>query len=118
VSIKYKCPYQDTVSAAKIVLNYGATNVAPTQKDKPLLSSKRRPHLQTQKWSWKEQKLSYDSRRGPKPTTTVLARANSNLLLWYDLRIRWGYSDTQTAILSHKPPFIFSRERKKAKNKS
>jgi hypothetical protein len=39
--------------------NYGATNVAPTQEDKPLLSSKRRPHVQTRKRSWKEHELGH-----------------------------------------------------------
>jgi hypothetical protein len=31
-------------------LNYSAANVAPTQKDQPLFSSKRRPHFETHKW--------------------------------------------------------------------
>jgi hypothetical protein len=61
---------------------YGATNVAPTQKDKPLLSSKRRPHFQTHKGPWNEHKLGHVSRWGPKRKTTVLARASSNLLDW------------------------------------
>jgi hypothetical protein len=56
------------------VLNYGATNVAPTQKDQPLLLSKRRPHFHTYKWSWNDKKFVHESRRGPKPRITELAR--------------------------------------------
>jgi hypothetical protein len=63
------------VSAGALVRNCCATNMAPTQKDKPLLSSKRRPHFQTHKRSWNERKLGHASRRVSKPTTTVLARA-------------------------------------------
>jgi hypothetical protein len=70
------------MSAGVLIRNYGATNVAPTQKDKPLLSLERRPHLQTHKRSWNERKLVHGSRRSPKPRTTVLARASSNLLLY------------------------------------
>jgi hypothetical protein len=47
------------VSAGTLVLNYGPKNVAPTQKDQALLSSKRRPNLKTNValerkyiWSW------------------------------------------------------------------
>jgi hypothetical protein len=40
------------VSADTLLLNYGTTNVAPTQKDEPHLSSNRRLRLQTHKWSW------------------------------------------------------------------
>jgi hypothetical protein len=40
-----------------LVLKYGATNVEPTQKDQPLLSSKRRPNFHTHKCCWKEQNL-------------------------------------------------------------
>jgi hypothetical protein len=36
------------MSAGTLVWSYDATNVAPTQKDKPLLSSKNRPNFQTQ----------------------------------------------------------------------
>jgi hypothetical protein len=68
------------VSAGTLVRNYGATNLAPTQKDKPLLSSKRRPHFKTRKRSWNEQKFGHGSRGGPKPRTTVLARTSSNIL--------------------------------------
>jgi hypothetical protein len=42
-------------SAGTLVQNYGATNVAPTQKDKPLLSSKRGTHFQTRKRSWNQE---------------------------------------------------------------
>jgi hypothetical protein len=68
------------VSVGTLVLNYGATNVAPTQKDEPLLSSKRRHHFETHKRSWKEQNFGHGSRRGPKPRTVVLAKASSNLM--------------------------------------
>jgi hypothetical protein len=50
------------VSAGIFVLNYGATNVTFTQKDRPFLSSKRRPHFQTYKWPWNEQKFGHGSR--------------------------------------------------------
>jgi hypothetical protein len=40
-----------TLDAGRLVLNYGATNVAPTHKDQPLLSSNTRSHFQTHKWS-------------------------------------------------------------------
>jgi hypothetical protein len=48
---------------------------------RPLLSSKRRTHFETSKWSWKEQKYGRGSRRGPKPRMIVLAKAISKLLL-------------------------------------
>jgi hypothetical protein len=66
------------VSAGTPVRNYGATNVAPTQKDRPLLTSKTSPHFQTNKRSWNKYILGHGSRRGAKPRTTVLARATSN----------------------------------------
>jgi hypothetical protein len=65
------------VSADKLVLNYSATNVAPTPKDQPLLLSKRRLHFKTNKWSWKEQKYVHASQ----PRMNVLAKASSKLLL-------------------------------------
>jgi hypothetical protein len=49
------------MSVGTVVQNYGATDVAPTQKDKPLLSSKRRPHFQTHKLSWNEHELGHGS---------------------------------------------------------
>jgi hypothetical protein len=52
------------------------------QEDKTFLLTKTRPHLQTQKLSWNKYKLDHESRRGPKPTMTVQARAISNLLDW------------------------------------
>jgi hypothetical protein len=76
VSVSYTCPYLGAVC----VRNYGATNLVPTQKGQPLLSSKRGPHFQTHKRSWNEHKLGHIFRRGPKQGTTVLARANSNLM--------------------------------------
>jgi hypothetical protein len=68
---------------------YGTTNVAPTQKDQPLLSSKRWPYLQTRTWSWNEQKFGHKSTRGPKPGTTVLTRTSSNLLICYAMHVVW-----------------------------
>jgi hypothetical protein len=68
------------VSAGALVLSYGATNVAPTQKDRPLLSWMRRPHVETHQRSWNEHKFFHGLRRGPKPRTTVLARVSRNLL--------------------------------------
>jgi hypothetical protein len=70
------------VSAGTLVRNYGATNMEPTQKDKPLLPSKRRPHFQTYKRSWSENKLGHVSRREPKPRTIVPERTSSKLLDW------------------------------------
>jgi hypothetical protein len=61
--------------------------VAPTQEDQPLLSSKRRPHFQTHRWSWNEQQFGHESRRDPKPRITGLARAGSNLLLCYAIHL-------------------------------
>jgi hypothetical protein len=40
------------VTADTFMLNYGATNMAPTHRDQPILSSKKRSHLQTHKRSW------------------------------------------------------------------
>jgi hypothetical protein len=51
------------VSVGTLVLNCGATNATPTQKHKHLLSSKRRPHFQTHKWSCNEQNFDNESRR-------------------------------------------------------
>jgi hypothetical protein len=47
------------VNAGTLVVNYGAMNVAPTQKDQHLLLSKRKPHLLTLQWSWSEQKFGH-----------------------------------------------------------
>jgi hypothetical protein len=73
----------------------------------PLPSSKRRLYFKTRKslektkiWSWVW--------RGPKPKTTLLARASSNLLDWTfrnwkgDTQTDWH---THTTRWSHKPPF-------------
>jgi hypothetical protein len=70
------------VSAGTLALNYGATKMAPTQKDQPLLSLDRRPHFETHKRSWNEHKLDHGFRRVSKPRMTVLARTSSNLLDW------------------------------------
>jgi hypothetical protein len=51
------------VSAGTPVRNYGATNVVPTQKDKPLLTSKRPPHFQTNKGSWNKHVRSWVTTR-------------------------------------------------------
>jgi hypothetical protein len=81
VPIKYKMPLPRLcLSAVTFVLNCGAINVAPTQKDQPLFSWKWRPNFQTHKLPRNEHKLGHVSRRGPKPRTTVLARPNSNFL--------------------------------------
>jgi hypothetical protein len=73
------------VSAGELVQNYGVTNVAPTQKDKPFLSTKRRPHLQTYKPSWNEHETGHGFQPGSKPKMAVLTRASSNLLDWTGL---------------------------------
>jgi hypothetical protein len=70
------------VSADALVRIYGVTNVAPTQKDKFFLLSKRRPQLQICKRYWKEHKLAHGSRWGWKPKTSVLARTSCSLLDW------------------------------------
>jgi hypothetical protein len=70
------------VSATTLVRNCGATNVARTQKDKPLLSVKTRPHLQTHKQSWNKYKLIHWFRWGSKLRTTVLSRTSSKFLNW------------------------------------
>jgi hypothetical protein len=71
---------QRCISAGSFVLNYGATNLAPSQKDQSPLSSKRRSHLKTCKWSWNEQKFGHGSQGGSKPRTTLLAKASRNIL--------------------------------------
>jgi hypothetical protein len=71
------------LSAGTVVLNYGATNMAPAQKDQPLLSSKRTSYFQTHKSSWNERKFGHESQRDPKPRISALARTSSNLLLCY-----------------------------------
>jgi hypothetical protein len=68
------------VSAGTLMRNYGATNVAPTQEDRPLLSSKRRPRYRTRKRSWNEYELGDGSRWDRKPGTILLVMVSSNLL--------------------------------------
>jgi hypothetical protein len=46
-----------------------------------LLSSKRRPHFQTHKLSWNKQKFGHESQSNLKPKITVIAVADSKLLL-------------------------------------
>jgi hypothetical protein len=56
--MKYKCPYLDAASVSGALFrNYGATNMAATQKDKPPLLPKSGPQFQTHKRSWNEHKL-------------------------------------------------------------
>jgi hypothetical protein len=62
------------------VLNYRATIAAYTQRDQTLISSKRRPHFQEQKWSSKKHNFGQVFRRGAKPRTAVLAKASNNIL--------------------------------------
>jgi hypothetical protein len=52
-----------------------------------VLSSKRRSHSQTHKWSWNEQKFGHGSRWGPKPRTTMPAKTSRNLRLSYAMRL-------------------------------
>jgi hypothetical protein len=56
VSIKYKRPY---LNAVWLRIHSSWIAVAPTQKGQPLLSSKRRPGLQTYKWPWNEEKFGH-----------------------------------------------------------
>jgi hypothetical protein len=72
----------DCVSAGTLLRNYGAIKVAPAQNDRPLLSSKRRSHCRTHKRFWNKQKLRLGFRRGSKPKTILLARANIKVLNW------------------------------------
>jgi hypothetical protein len=44
---KYKFTYLDAACVGTLERNYGAVNVAPTLKDKSVLSSERRPHFKT-----------------------------------------------------------------------
>jgi hypothetical protein len=53
------------VIAATIVRNYGATNVAPSQKDKSLLSMKERLHFLIYKPSWNKRKFRSWVPKGP-----------------------------------------------------
>jgi hypothetical protein len=116
------------VSAGKLVLNYGATNMAPTLKDTPLLSSKGRPNLQTHTRSWNEHKLGRGSRRGSKPKTSVLAKTNKSfwtrknwmvldgarnqerLCWWGPAAIYWTgvFFSRPTPIWRTKRPFVWS----------
>jgi hypothetical protein len=95
------------VSVGTLVLNYSATNVAPTQKDQPLLSSKRRPHFQTHKRSWNEHKLGHKSRQGSKPRETVLARTRNKLLMCCSMLQPW-FSSVMGANAELVPPFGFA----------
>jgi hypothetical protein len=80
------------VSAGTLMLNYGATNMAPSQKDEPILSSKRGPHFRTNIRPWNEQKFGYSYRRSPKPRITMLARASSIILDLFSQNLFIEYS--------------------------
>lgn len=67
VCVEYGCPYVDAVST--LVLYYGQTNVAPTQKKQYLLSSNWRLHFQIYKFSWNEQEFGNASWRDRKART-------------------------------------------------
>jgi hypothetical protein len=83
MSLRGRC-----MSMGTLVLIYGATNNAPTQKTQPSLSSKNKPHFEMHKYSRKEQKFGYGSRWAPKPRMNVEMRFTSNLLLFYVLSPR------------------------------
>jgi hypothetical protein len=53
------------VSTGTVVRDFDATNMAPTQKDKSLLSSNGRPQFQEHKRSWNEHKLGQVVPTGP-----------------------------------------------------
>jgi hypothetical protein len=60
VSYKVQMPFPGRcVSAGTLVLNHGVTNVELINKDKSLLTSKRRQHFLTHKRFWNEHKLGY-----------------------------------------------------------
>jgi hypothetical protein len=80
LSIKYKRLNWTLCDYGYSLASYGATNVAPTQKDNSLVSSSRRSQFQAHKRSWNEHKLGQVISTGPKPKTTVLASASRNLL--------------------------------------
>jgi hypothetical protein len=66
-------------SARTLVQNYGATNMVPTQKDKTLHLSRRRPHFQTHTQRWKKHKLGQGTRWNLKPRITMLVRASQDI---------------------------------------
>jgi hypothetical protein len=58
---------------------YGATNVAPSLKDRLLPPSKRKPHFANTYMSRMKRNLGQKSRRDLKPRMTMLARTSSSL---------------------------------------
>jgi hypothetical protein len=48
-----------------------------SQKDKSLLSPKKKPHFKTRKSYWDEQKYGHGSRRGAKSRMSVLVKTSS-----------------------------------------
>jgi hypothetical protein len=84
VSIKYKRPCLQAVWV-RVLLCRTRCNKCGTYSGSPNApsSSKTKPHLQTYKWSWKEQKFGHGSGQDPKSRTTVLTWTDSNLLLCY-----------------------------------
>jgi hypothetical protein len=79
------------VSAGTLVLNCSTTNAAPTQKKQPSLTKKKRPHFQTHKCSWNEEKFGHESRRGPKPEQPC----------WRGLAAIYCYDMFRTVVSSH-----------------
>jgi hypothetical protein len=77
------------LSAGTLIQYYDATNVEPTQRDQPFISSKKSPiseHIN----AIKENNFFRASRRGPKPRMTVLARTCSDLFsMDLDLYLRF-----------------------------
>jgi hypothetical protein len=69
-----------SLNAGTVILNYEAKNMAPTQKDQPLPSSKRWPRFQTHERTWNEQKYGHVPRGDPKRRISMLARPSSKLL--------------------------------------
>jgi hypothetical protein len=98
------------VSACALVLNYGATNVAPTQKDQPLLSSNRRPHFQTHKQSWNEQKFGQGRLcwRGPATIYWTWTWVFKGLIMtdfvWDSRWMKWHWSRLFSEFLCCSPP--------------
>jgi ActR/RegA family two-component response regulator len=72
------------VIACTLVLNYGVTNMAPTQSDQSLLLvEEEAPFLQTYKRSWKEQEFGHEPRWAPetkKPFASEVQRQFTAML--------------------------------------
>jgi hypothetical protein len=81
-------PYIDLLMkdvTGELMPNFGATYVAPAQRDQHLFSSKRRPHFKKKQRSWNEQKRGHGFRWGPEPKMTVLTKTSNKFLLRSDL---------------------------------